>query len=85
MAHREFTDALRRVWGVWAVYPTEEVSGAMGASLSEQASNGWLAFQSGAEKRRFYGPPPGWEEMSEEQLAELWAKAAPVKPPIPPA
>lgn len=84
MAHREFTDALRRVWGVWAVYPTEEVSGAMGASLSEQASNGWLAFQSGAEKRRYYGPPPDWEEMSEDQLAELWSKAAPVKAQNPP-
>jgi hypothetical protein len=57
----------------------------MGASLSEQASNGWLAFQSGAEKRRYYGPPPDWEEMTEEQLAELWAQAAPVKAAIPPA
>ena len=81
MAQREFTDRHQRVWGVWAVYPTPEVSGAMGASLSEQASNGWLAFQSGAEKRRFYGPPPGWEEMTEAQLAELWEQAAPVKTP----
>lgn len=74
MAHREFVETNGRRWEVWDVYPTVSISGA-GVGPSEDAAEGWLAFQSGREKRRFYRPPPGWAEMTDQQLAILCAHA----------
>jgi len=77
MAHREFTDPQGGRWEVWDVYPTVPISG-RAHTLSEDAAEGWLAFQSAREKRRFYRPPPGWAEMTDEQLVFLCRHAVPV-------
>jgi hypothetical protein len=77
MAHREFKDPKGRAWQVWDVYPTAPISG-LSHRLSEDAAEGWLAFQSGHEKRRFYRPPPEWEAMSAEELSILCRHAVPV-------
>ena len=73
MAHRSFTDASGIRWEVWDVHPSLSVDGvsAAGSLLSEEAAGGWLAFQSATEKRRFYAPPEGWDEFTDEQLARL--------------
>lgn len=72
MAHRDFRDPDGRRWEVWDVYPTTGISGhAPNMLLSEDTAEGWLTFQSGREKRRFYRPPPDWETMTDAQLAIL--------------
>jgi hypothetical protein len=73
MAHRIFTDASGVEWEVWDVHPSLSVDGvsAAGTLLSEEAAGGWLAFKCAQEKRRFYSPPEGWEELTDAQLAKL--------------
>lgn len=43
-------------------------------------AKGWLCFESGTGKRRLAPPPALWEEVPEEELAELWAQAEIVPP-----
>jgi len=72
MAHREFRDARGKRWEVWDVFPSQTISGQdPGTLLNEDAARGWLAFRSGQERRRFFGPPPDWDSLSDEQLALL--------------
>lgn len=79
MSHREFSDTTGRRWAVWDVLPSISVDGraSPGALLAEEAGQGWLAFQSGSERRRFYMPPRGWENFSDAQLALLLHDAVP--------
>lgn len=49
-------------------------SGMVAASLNA----GWLAFEGGGERRRLAPIPPWWDRCSEEELARLCARAAPV-------
>jgi len=79
MAMREFRDATGKRWQVWDVFPTVSISGAGSAAhLNEDAAEGWLAFQSGNEKRRFFRPPGDWETFTDEQLAILCKHATAV-------
>jgi hypothetical protein len=73
MAHREFTDAAGVLWAVWDVQPSISTDGvsAPGILLGEDAAQGWLAFQSPTERRRFYMPPANWETFTDAQLAKL--------------
>ena len=72
MAMREFKEPSGKRWTVWNVFPTVAVSGQDAAALlNEDAAEGWLAFQSGREKRRFFRPPSDWESFTDEQLAFL--------------
>jgi hypothetical protein len=80
MAHREFRDAQGTRWEVWDVFPTTSISGGV-SSLSEDAAEGWLAFQCAREKRRFHRPPPGWDTLTDAQLAFLCAHAVPASAP----
>jgi hypothetical protein len=73
MPMREYIDPTGRNWHVWAVYPTETISGRTVRDV--RAAGGWLAFQSGDERRRFYPPPPDWESLSEERIEALWRTA----------
>ena len=78
MAMREFQGPHGKRWRVWDVFPTVTISGRDAAALlNEDAAEGWLAFQSGQEKRRFYRPPPEWESLTDEQLAFLCTHATP--------
>lgn len=45
------------------------------ASLPGELLNGWLAFESRAERRRLAPPPPDWAEMSDDDLAGLLERA----------
>jgi len=56
MPMREYIDPTGRKWNAWAVYPTETISGRIVRDI--RAAGGWLAFQSGDERRRFYPPAP---------------------------
>jgi hypothetical protein len=82
MAHREFTDADGLQWAVWDVRPSISTDGvsAPGVLLGEDAAQGWLAFQCPNERRRFYMPPDGWENFTDEQLARLCRHAVRVGP-----
>lgn len=71
--HRHFDDAEGRRWDTFAVYPTEDV--AVRARLPEPYRHGWLAFDSGAEKRRLSPIPRDWTERSERELCELLERA----------
>lgn len=44
--------------------------------IAEGLSRGWLAFESGGDKRRLAPIPAGWEALSEADLAALCAKAS---------
>ncbi len=49
-------------------------------ALPPQLAQGWIAFESGDERRRLAPIPPGWHELTEEQLVELWRVAEPLPP-----
>lgn len=51
------------------------------AQVSPEFAEGWLAFQSHAERRRLVPVPAGWEEMSDAELADLCASAMSSGPP----
>lgn len=42
-----------------------------------QFSHGWLAFESGLEKRRLCPIPPQWESLTDAELASLASRASP--------
>lgn len=72
MAHRTFRDANGREWEAWDVVPTKWV----GPTLE----GGWLAFQSGAERRRLAPLPLYWATAPDEELREMLRRAKPVSP-----
>lgn len=70
MAHRTFKDSSGREWEVWDVVPSQWV----GPTLD----GGWLAFQSGEDRRRLAPLPLYWATAPETELRDLLAKAKPV-------
>lgn len=46
------------------------------APLPPELRDGWLAFESGMERRRFTPPPERWDELSDAQLSDLVERAA---------
>ncbi len=80
MALREFRDGRGVDWQVWDTRPTLRIGEEIpGAHLHEDAIEGWLTFQSASERRRFYQVPPGWDELSDGDLARLCEHAVPVQ------
>jgi hypothetical protein len=71
--HRSFTDARGVQWDVFAVRPETLVQEY--PQLRGSYAHGWLAFDSGTEKRRLSPIPEDWQRMSEEQLAQLLERA----------
>lgn len=51
--------------------------------LGAELSQGWLAFDSGREKRRYAPIPPEWERLPSAKLAELCQAAKVVRPDAP--
>lgn len=47
-------------------------------TVPSELANGWLAFQSPAQKRRYWPIPAGWEDLSDSDLRILCRKAQPV-------
>lgn len=83
MPIREFTDAGGVHWQVWATTPTR-------GNVRPQFASGWLAFESGAERRRLAPIPPGWTDCDDGALRLLLQQAVPLVrgsdlPPVQPA
>jgi hypothetical protein len=77
MAVREFTDRRGVEWRVWDVTPIHMHPITRGEDYMANLRDGWLAFESGAEKRRLEAPYPGdWTEFTIPQLEELCRQAS---------
>lgn len=79
MAVREFTDSQDREWRVWDVSPQHIHPVTRTEDYMSNLSDGWLAFESGTEKRRLEAPYPGhWTSLSIPALEALCQRATPV-------
>lgn len=82
---RGFTDSTGVEWRVWEVIPsraaigTSAVTQARTSISSTPYANGWLCFESDAEKCRLAPIPSGWEEGSPGEISELLLRATPVQ------
>jgi hypothetical protein len=70
MALREFVDGSGKTWRVWETRPTTGI-------VREEFKHGWLTFENGHLRRRLAPAPPGWYELSEQELRELCIVATP--------
>lgn len=79
MALRAFADDQGRAWQVWSVQASVSSRG-----VREDLRDGWLCFElvAGGERCRlpWTDVPPGWEQLSDEQLEALRRKAT-TEPP----
>lgn len=79
MAVREFTDSRGVEWRVWDVTPAQMHPVTRGLDYMADLQDGWLAFETGREKRRLEIPyPSNWMELPLDQLEELCRRASPV-------
>jgi hypothetical protein len=82
---RGFTDTTGVEWRVWEVVPsraaiaTSSVAQSRTSLSSTPYANGWLCFESEAEKRRLAPIPNGWELVSPNEIAQLLEQATPVQ------
>lgn len=73
MAIREFKDSNGVAWRVWTTIPSNA------RSVNPELGEGWLSFDSVAERRRFGPIPKGWEKMSAERLELICRVAVPAR------
>lgn len=79
---RAFTDSRGVEWRVWSVEPNMNVMASTADAMSQSSlkntafANGWLCFESDAEKRRLAPIPEAWEFDHPVRLEELCAQAA---------
>ena len=79
MAVREFTDSRGVEWRVWDVTPAHIHPVTRGEDYMADLQDGWLAFESGREKRRLEAPYPAqWTTASLSELEELCRRASAV-------
>ena len=75
---REFTDSRGVEWKVWEVTPAHMHPITRGEDYMEKLQDGWIAFESGTEKRRLEAPyPPEWHSAPLPELEELCRRASP--------
>ena len=81
MATRSFTDSAGVEWLIWHVTPGQHTrrAGRGLSTLPDELADGWLCFESGAGKRRFYPVPPEWETLADDKLEILCRAAVPVE------
>jgi hypothetical protein len=92
MPHRQFVDDAGAVWAVWDVRPSAVGSsldpriaaalrggGGIVSQMNRTMAEGWLCFESDAEKRRLTPIPPGWDNLSTTDLLRLCETASGVK------
>ena len=79
---RGFTDAGGTEWRVWQVLPSPLDAQQEAADFTTRMSlngtpfaNGWLCFESAAEKRRLAPIPEGWEFLEPQVLETLCGSA----------
>ena len=81
MPSREFTDKAGTVWRVWDVRPSALHPLTKGEDYMGNFADGWLAFESGTEKRRLPAPyPQRWVDFDLTALEALCRAALPVSP-----
>ena len=80
MASRAYTDSSGVEWLVWEVTPGQHTRPSRQgmSALPEELADGWLCFESGVGKRRFYPVPPEWETLADDKLEILCRAAVPV-------
>jgi hypothetical protein len=78
--HRTFTDSHGVEWAVWSVHPSERPS--KRSQLRGSYSHGWLAFESGTEKRRLSPIPENWHHLDEAGLEALCTVAESAPPRV---
>lgn len=95
MAVRDFVDANGISWRVWPVTPESLQPKTAAEDYLGEYGDGWLCFESPAERRRLARYPSRWEELSDQELCTLLNTAAivparksthlppPVEPPQP--
>jgi hypothetical protein len=71
MAYREFKDENGRDWRAWDVAEPRYAHRSSGGIVPPEFAHGWLAFESGNEKRRLCPYPKGWASMSDTELERL--------------
>lgn len=71
--HRSFSDARGVRWDVFAVYP--EARPSPHSQLRGTFHEGWLCFDSAAEKRRLSPVPENWQALGDEELKGLVDRA----------
>lgn len=81
MAVREFTDSRGVEWRVWEVTPAHMHPVTRGEDYMADLQDGWLAFESGKEKRRLEAPyPSNWIDAPLAHIEELCRRASVVIP-----
>jgi hypothetical protein len=79
MAVREFTDNWGTEWRVWDVTPEVMHPITRSEDYMQKLQDGWLAFESSAEKRRLPAPyPSDWTGYDLKSLEALCQRATPV-------
>ena len=72
MAFREFTDSQGMVWRAWDVTSEQLHPITRGEDFLKDMQDGWLAFESAAERRRMPAPyPSDWTELPIPELEAL--------------
>lgn len=83
MALREFVDSQRREWKVWDVTPERMhpvTAREMFHGRYEDYQEGWLVFESGAERRRLAPFPSQWADFPDVEIETLLRMAEVVPP-----
>lgn len=80
MAVRDFVDANGVSWKVWPVTPESLQPRTAAEDYLGDYGEGWLCFESAAERRRLARYPADWDSLSDQQLSVLLATAAIVAP-----
>jgi hypothetical protein len=76
MAVRDFVDANGVSWRVWPVTPEALQPKTAAEDYLGDYGEGWLCFESAAERRRLARYPTEWEDLSDEDLCSLLRSAA---------
>jgi hypothetical protein len=92
MPHRQFVDDDGAVWAVWDVRPLAvgktldprlaaplRAGSGMVLEMNRVMAEGWLCFESAAEKRRLAPIPAGWDSCSSADLLRLCESASGVR------
>lgn len=69
-------------WTIWNVVPGS-ISRLEKIGVDLAFRSGWLVFDSGAQKRRLAPIPPGWDSLTDGELALLIGRAEPIPPKRP--
>ncbi|MEX2109543.1 MAG: hypothetical protein WD802_02970 [Gemmatimonadaceae bacterium] len=75
MAVRDFVDLKGVKWKVWPVTPSAIRPKTAAEDYLGDYMDGWLVFESNAERRRLAQYPPNWDTLSDNGLLQLLKSA----------